>query len=418
MLKTYKYRLYPTRKQTEKLNWTLDTCRILYNSALVDRKNSYEQTGESLSYSKQAGILKHDKLIIPYLKDIHSQVLQDVLIRVDKAYKAFYRKLKEKKGKAGYPRFKAEGRYDSITYPQMPGFELTENGLRLSKIGTVKLKKHRNYIGTLKTCIVKKQANKWYACLNVEYSIAVPKKTVIHTDKIIGFDMGINTFAVCSDKSEIITEKYYRNSEKKLIKTQRELSRKKKGSKNRIKARIKVAKQHEHIANQRKDALHKESRKIINLDLDCIAVEGLKIRNMVKNKYLSKSIHDAGWGQFLSYLEYKAEEAGILFIRVNPRNTSQECICGHSVPKMLSDRIHSCPQCGLIAPRDYVSALVVKQRCITKIRQELPEYTLVETGNADDIGYGDIAALKSTPSLKQEALQFIGEQFTKSSSYG
>ena len=409
MLKTYKYRLYPTRKQTEKLDWTLETCRILYNSALVDRKNSYEQTGESLSYGKQAGILKHDKLIIPYLKDIHSQVLQDVLIRVDKAYKAFFRRVKEKKGKAGYPRFKPEGRYNSVTYPQMPGFELTENGLRLSKIGTVKLKKHRNYTGSPKTCIVKKQADKWYACLSIEYGIAVPKKTIIRTDKIIGLDMGINAFAVCSDKTEISTEKHYRNSEEKLAKTQKELSRKTRGSKNRIKARIKVAKQHEHIANQRKDALHKESRKIIDSGLDCIAVEALQIRNMVRNTHLSKSIHDAGWGQFLSYVEYKAEEAGILFVRVNPRNTSQECICGHSVPKMLSDRTHSCPQCGLIAPRDYVSALVVKQRCITKIRQELPEYTLVETGNVDDISYGDIAALKSTPSLKQEALQFIGE---------
>ena len=409
MLKTYKYRLYPTRKQRDKLNWTLETCRTLYNSALVDRKNFYERTGKSLSYGKQAGILKHDKLIIPYLKDIHSQVLQDVLIRVDKAYKAFFRRLKEKKGKAGYPRFKPFGRYDSITYPQMPGFELTENGLSLSKIGTVKLKKHRNYTGSPKTCIVKKQADKWYACLSIEYGIAVPKKTVIRTDKIIGLDMGINTFAVCSDKTEISTEKHYRNSERKLSKFQRELSRKTRGSKNRIKARIKVAKQHEHIANQRKDALHKESRRLISSNPDCVAAEDLKIRNMVRNSHLSKSIHDSGWGLFLSYIEYKAVEAGILFIRVNPRNTSQECICGHSVPKTLSDRTHSCSSCGLTASRDYVSAVIVKQRCITKIRQELPEYTLVETGSMADIGYGNIAALKSIPSSKQETLQFIGE---------
>jgi putative transposase len=409
MLKTYKYRLYPTRKQTKELEWTLETCRILYNSCLVDKNRHYEQTGKGLSRIDQQKILVRDKKNIEYLMNIHSQVLQDVLFRVEKAYKAFFRRLKDRNGKAGYPRFKAEGRYDSVTYPQMPGFELTENGLRLSKIGTVKLKKHRNYTGSPKTCIVKKQADKWYACLSVEYGIAVPKKTVIRTDKIIGLDMGINTFAVCSDKTEISTEKHYRNSEEKLAKTQKELSRKTRGSKNRIKARIKVAKQHEHIANQRKDALHKESRRLISSNPDCVAVEDLKIRNMVRNTHLSKSIHDSGWGQFLSYVEYKAEEAGILFIRVNPRNTSQECICGHSVPKTLSDRTHSCPQCGLIAPRDYVSALVVKQRCINKIRQELPEYTLVETGSMDDIGYSNVAALKSIPSLKQEALQFIGE---------
>ena len=417
MLKTYKYRLYPTRKQTKELDQTLETCRILYNSALVDRKNSYEQTGKSLSYGKQAGILKLDKKTIPFLKDIHSQVLQDVLIRVDKAYKSFFRRLKEKNGTpaggsgahAGYPRFKPEGRYDSITYPQMPGFKITENGLRLSKIGTVKLKKHRNYIGIPKTCIVKKQADRWYVCIAVEYDTEVPKKTVIHTDKIIGFDMGINTFAVCSDKTEINTEKHYRKSEEKLAKAQKDISRKKKGSKNRAKAKLKVAKQHARIAEQRKDALHKESHKVITRNPDCIAVEDLKIRNMVKNTHLSKSIHDSGWGQFLSYLEYKAEEAGILFLRVNPRNTSQECICKEIVPKTLSDRIHSCPSCGLVAPRDYVSALVVKKRAIIKIGQELPEYTLAETGSVDDPCYDDMAALKSTPSLKQEAFQFIGE---------
>ncbi len=406
MIKTYKYRLYPTKNQIEKLDWTLETCRILYNSALVDRKNSYKQTGKSLSYGKQAGILKLDKKTIPFLKNIHSQVLQDVLIRVNEAYKSFFRRLKGKNGKAGYPRFKPEDRYSSITYPQMPGFEITENGLKLSKIGTVKLKKHINYTGVLKSCIVKKQADKWYACIAVKYDTEVPKKPIIRTDKIIGFDMGLNTFAVLSDGTEINMQKHYRKSEEKLVKAQNDLSKKKKGSKNRAKAKLKVAKQHARIAEQRKDALHKESRRIIDSDIDCIAVEDLKIRNMVRNTHLSKSIHDSGWGRFLSYLKYKAEEAGILFLRVNPRNTSQECICGEKVAKTLSDRIHSCPSCGLVAPRDYVSAMVVKKRAIIKIRQELPEYTLAETGSMDD---RSISYLKSIPSMKQEAFQFIGE---------
>ena len=403
MLKTYKYRLYPTRKQTEKLDWTLETCRVLYNSCLVDRNRHYDETGKGLSRIDQQKILVKDKKNISYLTDIHSQVLQDVLFRVEKAYKAFFRRVSEKNSKAGYPRFKNMGRYDSITYTQK-GFKIDEEGkLALSKIGHIGLKQHRSINGIIKTCTVKKEINKWYVCFSVEYTPVAKKRTAIRMDKIIGLDMGINTFAVCSDGVEINTERHYRNSEKKLSKFQRELSRKKKGSKNRAKAKLKVAKRHARIACRRDDALHKESRRLIGSSPDCVAVEDLKIRNMVRNTHLSKSIHDAGWGQFLSYIEYKAEEAGILFLRVNPRNTSQECICGTSVPKTLSDRIHSCPSCGLTAPRDYVSALVVKQRCINKIRQELPEYTLVETGSMDDIGYGDIAALKSIPSLKQEA---------------
>jgi putative transposase len=408
MIKTYKYRLYPTRKQRDKLDWTLETCRILYNSCLVDRKNSYEQTGKSLSYGKQAGILKHDKLIIPYLKDIHSQVLQDVLIRVDKAYKAFFRRLKEKNGKAGHPRFKPEGRYDSVTYPQS-GFSIDTQSnqikIVLSKIGHIKLKYHRSINGNIKTCNIKKEIDKWYACFSVEYEPAT-KKTVIST--VLGIDVGLSSFATLSDGDPIDNPRYLIKSEEKLIKKQKQLSHKTKGSNNRRKARIAVAIAHKKVSNQRKDFQHKASRWIVD-SYDAVGAEDLQIRNMVKNHCLSKSIHDAGWGQFLSYIEYKAEEAGILFMKVNPRNTSQECICGYPVPKSLSDRTHSCPQCGLIAPRDYVSAVIVKQRCINKIRQELPEYTLVETGNADDIGYGDIAALKSTPSLKQEALQFIGE---------
>ncbi len=403
MLKTYKYRLYPTRKQVEKLDWTLEACRVLYNSSLVDRNRHYEETGKGLSRIDQQKILVKDKKNISYLTDIHSQVLQDVLFRVEKAYKAFFRRLKEKKGKAGYPRFKNMGRYDSITYTQS-GFKIDVDGkLALSKIGHIKLKQHRNINGIIKTCNIKKEIGKWYVCLSVEYAPAA-KKTVINS--VLGIDVGLSSFATLSDGTTIDNPRHLRKAEEKLIKKQKQLSSKKKGSNNRKKARMAVAIAHKKVSNQRKDFQHKASRRIVDT-YDAVGAEGLQIRNMVKNHCLSKSISDAGWGQFLSFIEYKAEEAGILFLRVNPRNTSQECICGTSVPKTLSDRIHSCPSCGLTAPRDYVSALVVKQRAINKIRQELPEYTLVETGSMDDIGYGDIAALKSIPSLKQEAYQFI-----------
>ena len=174
MIKTYKYRLYPTKKQIQKLEWTLDKCRVLYNSCLLDRKNFYEQTGKGLSRINQQVTLKEDKNKFDFLNDIHSQVLQNVLFRVDKAYKGFFRRIKENNKKAGFPRFKGECRYDSITYPQEPAFQITEHGLRLSKIGTVKIKMHRSIIGTLKTCTIKKEIDKWYACFSVEYEPMVP----------------------------------------------------------------------------------------------------------------------------------------------------------------------------------------------------------------------------------------------------
>ncbi|MHB8281247.1 MAG: RNA-guided endonuclease InsQ/TnpB family protein [bacterium] len=382
MIKTYKFRLYPTKNQTEKLNSTLDLCRILYNSCLVDRNRHYKETGKGLSRIDQQKILVQDKKNIIYLTNIHSQVLQDVLFRVEKAYKSFFRRLKEKSGKAGYPRFKAKGRYDSITYTQS-GFFITDGKLKLSKIGTIKLRQHRNINGIIKTCNIKKEIDKWYVCFSVEYA-GSPKNMIIRTHA--GSDAGITSFAALSNGDKIPNPKHFIKSEYKLIKAQKELSRKKKGSNNRRKAVIIVAKQHKKVGNQRKDFHHKESRKLVN-KYDAIAVEDLQIKNMVKNHHLAKSISDAGWGQFISYLAYKAEEAGKLFIKVNPRNTSKTCnICGYVYTDMtLSVREWTCPICHTIHDRDINAAVIVEKRMLEKIRQELPEYTLGETGSMDDI---------------------------------
>ena len=163
MLKTYKYRIYPSKQQTERLEETLEICRILYNSCLADRKNHYQETGKGLSRIRQQEILAVDKKRVPLLKEIHSQVLQDVLFRVERAFDGFFRRLKEKDGKAGYPRFKAEGRYDSITYPQQPGFRTEDGRLKLSKIGHVKIRMHRSISGRVKTCTVRRDGDHWYA---------------------------------------------------------------------------------------------------------------------------------------------------------------------------------------------------------------------------------------------------------------
>lgn len=258
MIKSYKYRLCPTKKQAQKLEWTLDKCRILYNSYLLDRKNHYEQTGKGLSRIDQQKILVSDKKNIEFLNNIHSQVLQNVLFRVERAFQNFFRRVKTGE-KAGYPRFKPENRYSSFCYPQT-GFEITDSGLKLSKIGTFKIKLHRQPIGNVKTCTIKKEINKWYVCFSVEYE---PIKKPI-PDKSIGIDVGIKSFAVLSDGQVIENPKYLRKSEKRLKTKQRVLSKRKKGSSNRKKTRMIVAKLHCKVRNQRSDFHHKISHKIID----------------------------------------------------------------------------------------------------------------------------------------------------------
>jgi putative transposase len=356
MLRTYKYRLYPTKNQENLLKSTLDTCRILYNSCLLDRKNHYELLHTSLSRFSQQVILKTDKQIFPKLSNIHSQVLQDVLLRVDKAYNSFFRRLKSKTEKPGFPRLKAYNRYDSITYPQQPGFQILDNKLKLSKIGSVKLKLHRSIPGVLKTCNVRLNANRWYACIVTDIDLS-HKKLLIDNKTAIGIDVGIKNFATLSDGTEIANPKHLRTSEQKLKKIQRHFSRKHKKSNNRNKYKKKLTNLHLKVRNQRLDFHHKVSRQLVN-KYNMIIVENLQIKNMLKNHKLAKSISDAGWGQFTQFLEYKAEEAGILFERVDPKYTSINCSsCGCSVLKTLKDRTHTCPHCGLILDRDINAAI-------------------------------------------------------------
>ncbi|MCL4496653.1 MAG: transposase [Deltaproteobacteria bacterium] len=358
-------------------------------------------------------MLVQDKKNITYLTDIHSQVLQDVLFRVEKAYKAFFRRLKEKSGRAGYPRFKNCGRYDSITYTQS-GFGIDDTGrLSLSKIGHIKIKLHRGVIGAIKTCNIKKEIDKWYVCFSVEYKAAL--KPI--PDKQIGIDMGIKSFAVLSDGRTIDNPKYLVKSEEKLKKIQKRLSNKKKGSNNRRKAKISVARAHKKVSNQRKDFQHKESRRLVD-NYGYIAVEDLQIKNMVRNHRLAKSISDAGWGQFLSFITYKAEEAGCYVEKVNPHNTSKKCsACGYIHKEMtLSVREWTCPICNTEHDRDINASVNILSKTI---RQELPEFTLGEISSMDIYSFAcfekhcfsakeyvvssDTYALKSILSKNQEA---------------
>lgn len=362
--RNYKFRIYPNKEQEARLLSWLETCRWIYNTALAQRKETWEREKRPVSRVEQQVWLKEAKKADKRLREIHSQVAQEVLFRVERAFAAFFRRVKN--GEVpGYPRFKGKGRYKSITFTQFgegKGASFQSGKLRLSKIGLVKIKLHREIPGAIKTVIVKRDATgKWWAIFAAEIELARPQA---HTGPAVGLDVGLEKFAALSDGSVIENPRHLRKTEKRLKHAQRNLSRKAKGSRNREKARQKLARLHAKIHNQRRDFLHKQSRRLVET-YGLIAVEKLNIKGMVKNHRLAKSISDAGWGEFMAMLEYKAAEAGTKLVKVSPSGTSQECSrCGMDVPKELSERIHCCPYCGLMLDRDVNAARNILKKAL------------------------------------------------------
>ena len=354
MKTAYKFRMYPNRQQEAQLDLNLETCRHLYNLALADRKYSYETEGISRTYEDQAAMLVVEK------KDgnftcVFSQVLQDVLRRLDKSFKAFFRRVKNGE-KPGYPRFKGVGWYKSFTYPQV-GFKLDCSKLTLSKIGSIRIFKHREVEGKIKTCTIKKDLlGHWYAILVSEVE-DVPQ---VEPKVAIGVDVGLKNMVALSDGTAIQYPRYYVQAEKKLAVAQRELSRKKKGSINLQVAKTRVAKLHQKIQNHRDEFLHQVSRKLVD-SADLIVFENLNILGLLKNHHLAKHIQDHAWGKLIQFTQSKAAKAGKVVELVDARYTSQKCSqCGIIVPKTLAERVHRCPNCGLEMDRDINASLNIR----------------------------------------------------------
>ncbi len=365
MKKVYSFRAYPNRKQEIKLNRTLATCRKLYNNALEKRKREAELNRlcaefqvfpwgkpEWINYYDQANDLSSEKT--PEQKEVFSQVLQDVLRRLDKSFRNFFRG-------AGFPRFKGRNRYNTFTYPQS-GFEIDiENGkINLSKIGSINIVLHREIEGTIKTFTIKKDVDHWYVIITTEIDIQIQKVPVITK---IGVDVGLKSLLALSNGELIEPPEYFRKSENKLGKEQVRLSRKKKGSNNRKKQVIRVARVHRKIKNQRKDFTRKTARNLVN-QYDLIGFEDLQIQNMMYNHHLAKSIADAGWYQLQMITKYKAEEAGKQVRFCNAKGTTKTChVCGNVQKMTLKDRIFRCNVCRNVQNRDINSANVVENRC-------------------------------------------------------
>ena len=355
MRKTFRYRIFPSNKQTTVLEQTLDSCRWLYNHLLEQRKNAWESEKKSLSRYDQSNSLKALKKEYPFLIDVFSQSLQDVSTRIDLAFRAFFRRVKAG-DKPGYPRFRGKFRYDSFCYPQS-GFKLLKNVVQLSKIGGIKIKLHRPIEGVIKTCTIKRTpTGKWF----VSFACDVEHKPVEQPiNPSIGIDMGLMSFATLSNSEQIENPRFFRTEEKALTKAQCKLSKQEKATKAKHKVRKVVARVHERITNKRHNFAHQEARKLVN-KYNTICIEDLSINDMKKNNFrsINKSIGDAAWRQFLNLLDYKAAWAGGRTVKINPAYTSQTCSRCHNRHKLkLSDRIFHCPSCGLSLNRDQNAAI-------------------------------------------------------------
>jgi putative transposase len=338
--RTFKFRVYPSKAQITRLQATLSWCCELYNAGLQERRDAYRIERKSIRYIEQANQLPEIKEARPELNEIHSQVLQDVLRRLDKAFQNFFRRVKERKDRAGFPRFRSRKRYDSFTYAQS-GFAIKDSKLRLSKIGDVKIKLHRPIAGKIKTLTITRSATgKWYACFSVE----IEAQILPACERSIGIDVGLSHFAILSNGKQIDNPRFFRKDAKVLAKAQR---REKRKAARRI---------HERIANRRRNFAHQLSHALVSM-FGIIAFEDLNIKGMARNHCLAKSISDAAWNQLVQFTTYKAENAGRIVRLVDPRGTSQRCsACGAVVIKDLSQRVHDCA-CGLVLDRDHNAAI-------------------------------------------------------------
>jgi putative transposase len=357
MIKTFRYRLYPNKAQRAVMAEVLELARWLYNYALAYRRKRWNESRKQVSYDDQSAMWRDWRNECPEdnpLQLLNMTAGQQVLRRLDSAYRQFFA------GKRGRPRFKGKNFFNSINYKPGDGAALRDGRLYIQSVGLLKVKWHRPLAGgKLKNVILIRKPSGWHVLLQVECPDVEIEPS--HNPPV-GVDVGIHHALALSDGQVLDSPQYLKKSLKKQRVQRRRIARRKKGSKGRAQAVHHLAKEAEHIANQRRDWWHKVVFWLVKT-YGVIALEKLYLAFMLRSQQLARAAHDVALGLFHEILGYKAIEAGVRVVMVDPRNTSQLCArCDELVPKALSVRVHECPHCGFTADRDVNAALNILSR--------------------------------------------------------
>ncbi|MEH7293862.1 transposase [Priestia megaterium] len=359
--KAYKFRLYPTDEQALLIRKTFGSVRFVYNKMLAERKETYQnfkEDKEALKKVKHPTPAKYKKEF-EWLKEVDSLALANAQLNLDKAYKAFFN------GNARFPKFKSKRHKQSYTTNAVNGnIQLLDGHIKLPKLKMVKIKQHRVIPSEykIKSCTVSMTASgKYYISVLTEYEKEIERKEI---EKVVGLDFAMDGLFVDSEGKKANYPKFYRQSLDKLAKEQRKLSRKKKGSSNWHKQRIRVAEIQEKVANQRKNFLHHKSKELVSA-FDTVIIEDLDMKGMSQALKFGKSVADNGWGMFTSFLQYKLKEQGKQLVKINKwfPSTKTCSSCGSIQPMPMNIRTYAC-SCGLNLDRDYNSALNIKKEGI------------------------------------------------------
>ncbi len=369
--KTFKYRLYPTPSQARLLAQVLDVCRHWYNMCIEDRKLAWELERRSVTQAQQEKTGIRYRATFPKAKAVFSQTMQVVCADVDKAYQAFFRRVKAGET-PGYPRFKGYHHFDSFGFKHYgSGIQMDGRRLRIFGVGRVHVRWDRPIVGTIKTVRIRRAAGRWHACFNCELPDPVPLEP---TGQAVGIDVNVENLLTDSENCRVESPQHYRQAQRDLAMAQRSMQRKQKGGQNRRQALLRVQRLHEHVKNQRQDLLNKVAHYYIQ-HYDLIGLEDLRIANMVRNRHLSKSILDAGWGYLRNRLVAKAANAGRQIVLVDPAYTSKTCsCCGQLFQDLtLSDRWVHCAVCGLSLARDHNAAINILKRATAQTEPPAPD---------------------------------------------
>lgn len=379
MIRTYKYRLSPTKKQTYLLASLFDQMQTVYNDALHERRWAWQRSRRSVTYCDQWNRIRDERHRLPdEMGLLNATSIQQMLRRVDKAHREFY------KGKRGAPRYKGRNRFKSVEYRHGDGCKLAGQSLYVQHVGNVRVKLHRSIPdgAEIKHVIIKRSINKWYVCLMLDIPDVAPP---VHDGPAVGIDVGMYHLLALSDGGIVENPRWLRHSLAKLRIAQRRLSRRRKFSGGWRKAAQQVAKLQEHVANQRLDFWHKTTTALVR-QYGYIAIEDLHLAFMTRNGNLSLSAHDAALGAFRQLLRYKVESTGSQLVAVPAHNTSRACSgCGTIVEKSLSVRVHRCPDCGLVLDRDVNAACNILTRALGR------------SARASTYPAGDCVALEAPP---------------------